>query len=864
MGLALTLVANALPVKRYIAQLGFNISSASDLGSFGWRLLEAPGKWYNASDADVPSLRLDIKFKHFSKLQQRARQIREFGLNTQVGRSQWVRAKLNADGKQLRVKVRLQGIFSDHFATDKWSFAVKVRNGKSLYGMRRFGLKSPITRKLPNPLLWQEVYQLLDVPVLTRRFRPVNVTLNGKHLGLMVIEERWAKELVESQERPEGVFFKLLTMRFPEAKLADLQISPYALGKLVESATQSATLALAQRTWEGVRHGQVSPRQAFDPETTGAYLALVDFWGLYHPITGHNVRLYFDPLAARFEFVPYDYAEGKLGSLPTRRIVLTSWLLADPVIFGHYTSNFRKLVRLDQRGTITARLRTVERTQLAYLHRQLPLLGTADLANNASLLKLALTPPKLTDTRVASAAPKPPAKTITTRFKSWLGVRSVSPTDFRNLWLIRNPILVEVNAAGTQLNFFSSSETDVQILSAKWHPNGRPPMPLLHRPLLLPGRHSYQLDAGFNYPIPGTDGTVSGVGEIRGTVLVDGSTRAFAVRPIRKSPAPTAVDPAHTLQRNPFISPSATGRLLTIPKGSWAVDGDILVPQGTELVIEAGATLRFEPGAVLISRGQLTIQGTADERVLLAARESPGTWGGVAVVRVPTRSVWSHATIEDTTGVKHQGWNLRGGTTFYRSDVRLRSCRFRKNLAEDALNIVHSDFEIYDLSIADAASDGFDADFSSGFIHGGEFVRIGATGGGDAIDVSGTVMTARDLRIHQINDKALSAGERSRLEASRLSISHVGTGAVSKDGSKLWLQDSTIHAVSMVALMAYVKKDTYGPAQLTATNVRVKGATRAALTQTGSTLAYNGRQIPPQELDIDQLYKTYMKSSRLN
>ena len=252
--LALALVVNALPIKRYIAQLGFNISSASDLGRFGQRLLEAPGNWYHASEADVPTLTLDIKFKHFSQLQQRARQIREFGINTQVGRSEWVPGKLKADGKKLRVQIRLQGLFSDHFATDKWSLAVKVRKGKSLYGMRRFGLKSPIARKLPNPVLWQEVYQLLDVPVLTRRFQPVNVALNGKRLGLMVIEERWAKELVESQGRPEGVFFKLLTMRFPEAKLADLQISPYSLSKLVESPTQSAVLALAQRTWESIRH----------------------------------------------------------------------------------------------------------------------------------------------------------------------------------------------------------------------------------------------------------------------------------------------------------------------------------------------------------------------------------------------------------------------------------------------------------------------------------------------------------------------------------------------------------------------------------------------------------------------------------
>ena len=82
-------------------------------------------------------------------------------------------------------------------------------------------------------------------------------------------------------------------------------------------------------------------------------------------------------------------------------------------------------------------------------------------------------------------------------------------------------------------------------------------------------------------------------------------------------------------------------------------------------------------------------------------------------------------------GIHQDGWQLTGGVIFYKSDVKSFNCEFRENKGEDALNIIHSQFELSDVLIFTTASDAFDADFSTGVISGGEYKDIGYLGGGD-------------------------------------------------------------------------------------------------------------------------------------
>jgi hypothetical protein len=277
------------------------------------------------------------------------------------------------------------------------------------------------------------------------------------------------------------------------------------------------------------------------------------------------------------------------------------------------------------------------------------------------------------------------------------------------------------------------------------------------------------------------------------------------------------------------------------------------------LRLPAGTTLRFEAREGLVAAGPLDFEGTEREPVILEgpAGESPSElWSGVAVLGTERSSRWSFVEVRDTGGFERDGWVLDVGVLFHRAPVALVNCRLSGNRAEDALNIVHTRFALENVEIFDAASDAFDADFTEGTVEGGAIARIG----GDGIDVSGSEVRIRGVRLSEIRDKAVSVGEGSRLSASELGIEKAGTAFVSKDHSRGEIRDSVISEIAHVALMAYVKKPQYGPAELEARGNRISGVGRLAIAQTGSRVVLDGKAVPEEDIDVDRLYKEgYMR-----
>jgi hypothetical protein len=264
----------------------------------------------------------------------------------------------------------------------------------------------------------------------------------------------------------------------------------------------------------------------------------------------------------------------------------------------------------------------------------------------------------------------------------------------------------------------------------------------------------------------------------------------------------------------------------------------------------------------MVINDSLSIEGTAEKPVVLegiTVKGSPDTWQGFAVLNAGSDSQISHATIRNTTGIDMPPWQLTGGVTFYQSDVDIEHTAFEGNQGEDALNIVSSRFSLKNIQIIDTASDGLDADFTEGEIEGGVFQNIGKAGGGDAVDISGSIVKITDTRIKGVNDKALSVGEGSDMTASHLSIEDVGTGAASKDGSSLTLSDSTIRNAQIAGLMAYIKKPEYGPGRIEAQDLAFDAVSVQARAQKNSAIIVNGVPVPTEDVDVSALYDTVMK-----
>ena len=180
---------------------------------------------------------------------------------------------------------------------------------------------------------------------------------------------------------------------------------------------------------------------------------------------------------------------------------------------------------------------------------------------------------------------------------------------------------------------------------------------------------------------------------------------------------------------------------------------------------------------------------------------------------------------------------------------------FSGTQAEDALNIVLSNFNLKNIHIKDTRSDAFDADFSKGQITGGSFENIG----GDGIDFSGSEIEVSGTKFDRVRDKAVSVGEKSQLSAKHITVRNSGVAVASKDGSLTTVSHSTFSQIKNAALMSYVKKPEYGPAKIKVEKVEIKETPKRWVAQVENHITVDGKVVETESLDTKKAYRTYMK-----
>jgi hypothetical protein len=821
-------------------------------------LLAAPGNYVRArlSQEPVDELTIDIKFKHLHKLEEkRAEALRTGFLMTT--NDDFVPAEIRHEGRTVPVRVRLKGDYTDHLQGDKWSLRVHVKKGDQLFGMRRFSLQAPMTRAFQSePII---LAHMRREGVLAPRYFFVNVVVNGKDIGRMAVEESFSKELLESQRRREGVIVRFEEEPFWTAELETGQhgpfdnfrlaaIRPFGSSAVEKSEKLKGELAIATGLLQAFVDGQLPARDVFDVELMGRFMAVAELWQSLHAVRWHNMRFYFNPITARLEPIGFDvnlqnhYAGPGLGTLTGP---FGTYLLDDPDLRASCTRNLARMSGEMADGTLVRWARELEAPLLRVLHAEFPArapLQLEALAERAGRLRqitvenFAHFEPLMGDPGVAHSNP----------------VLVYQARDAQGPYLeFRNLLPVAATVTELQAATDPAAPAPLQLTPPQRLPLVLPPTPLHGAPKPLRVRLAAE-------PRKGTEPAA-----IEGTLYLDGQQQPQVFRaepyfpPQDHNPIPSATL-EQALAQHRFLRWDAESRMLRAEPGSWNVAGSLVLPEGVGLAAGPGTTLRFGEKQLLVASGPLELAGREDAPVVLEgmpASSGPGTWGGIVVLRSDRPYAWEHVLVRGTTGVDHDGWTLTGGVSLHESQVRIAHSTFQGNRTEDALNIIRSKFELRDVAILDTPSDAFDGDFSDGAVLGGRFVDVG----GDGVDVSGAKVTVDGALFEHVRDKAISVGEGSNVTARNLHIHDVGTALASKDRSDALIEDSEISSIAHTAILAYTKKPEYGPAQVTARNLRMDGVGRKAAAQTGSRVTLDGTEVPTENLDVDDLYRGYMK-----
>jgi len=778
-------------------------------------------------------LTIDVAHKDFQRLAYKREQAIERGILL-TSSDDYVSAKIRHGEDTLPVKLRLKGDWIDHLQGAKWSFRVKVRGADTLFGLKQFSLHHPKTRNFVYEWIYHRALEREGIVSL--RYRFVDVVLNGKSLGIYALEEHFEKRLVENARHREGPILRLdenlhwqdlaahgrkgsespTGLQAQRASFTDTFKTTSVLGDPVQHRHFDTGRSLL----EGLRAGALPPSKVFDVEKLATFFALSDLLGAPHGAVWFNLRFYYNPVTSLLEPVGFDGNAGERlvqllgssrdGELSSPR--LKDLCFADADFFAEYVQALERVSERAYLDDLLADLDEELRANLHILHREFPWLHYSPrvFTRNQETIRSALHPAKGLHAHYGGA------ENGTLRLE--LGNIQSLPVEVLGVELDGDLVYRPV---GRLVVRPSKPSSRVEYTTAELHASAGA-TPASER--LSELRLRYRL---------------LGAREARSDAVFPWSRRlpALETETLRLAPNADSFE---------FLALDESTATFFVRPGHWRLDRDLRIPPGYRVVASSGTHLDLANGAKIVSRSPLELRGSEDDPVVISSED--GTGQGLLVLGAGAGSRLHHVVFRNLAAPATAGWELTGAVTFYESDVEIAHAAFLQGRAEDGLNVIRSEFQIEDTLFDESASDAFDSDFSNGSMVRTTFVSIG----NDAVDVSGSEVRLEDLRISGAGDKAVSAGEASRVEVDGLDVRNVGLALASKDHSEVRGRGLSVDT-SKIGIVAFQKKPEFGPASIELEDTTLRQVATPYLVEEGSSVDVNGRTIPAIESGLKAL-----------
>ena len=289
----------------------------------------------------------------------------------------------------------------------------------------------------------------------------------------------------------------------------------------------------------------------------------------------------------------------------------------------------------------------------------------------------------------------------------------------------------------------------------------------------------------------------------------------------------------------------------TFKVGEHIINKPIIVPAGYNLVINKGTTLKMtEKSFIMVEDGSIKFQGSIEEPIVIEPLKEKSKWKGIYVNSNSNESAISIIDYLNISGVSYFDngiIQLTGGLNFINSNVDISNIKIENSFSEDAINIVNSQFKISFSEFNHSISDGLDIDYGRGEIINTNFYNIK----GDAIDFSGSEVDLKNIIADNVFDKAISAGEKTKLKIDDLRISSSGIGIASKDSSEVYASNIKITNCKISDFAVFQKKEYFSGGFLKADKV---SSCNLSIVQKGSNLSVNGKKVDGKIINIKKLY----------
>lgn len=848
----------------------------------------------------LPIIKIDIKHKDFIEMQN----IRQRILNLQVKSAgegtilkkdkKWFKADIrDQDNTSYRIKIRFKGQNTDHIDHEnKWSFRINLKGDKTIYGMRSFSIQHPSTRNWLDEILLSEI--MLKNDILSPKYLLARVLINGKDIGIMNIEPVANKELLESQKRKNSVILKFRDQNSWKAvEIAQKLMREYKIDinqvykyfrlfyknmpieaknikkrEYINSIEAKSAISLLS----SFLNLEIGWEDTFDRNKLITYFAILQIFedAYYHGVEPTNTHFYYNPIIGKLEpisidnmykfshinnkvFYPtYRYAElfscnpNFLDSLWEKGYEITSSMLN-----SNEYEDIYKLLNDYYYPIMKSEFPYLEPINLNKLKARLEILNKYYLKKSQNSLN--------EDFKIICVDHKGmgPLSADLTAF-------NLNPELSSNIYKNVSRLYDLAHNAKKQnimISSIVSVDSTITDIYAKDLETGK--IESIVRKELLPipiasyVSEYYSNSVKIKYFQPSFKKYQI---YVKSTIVDYDKVFLNRVKndyqDISDKPVIEAQSISNILKFNTFIKKSKN--TLVIGSGTWHINKPIIIPKGYKLIIEPNTKLFFSKDSYIVTYESIIAKSSKDNPIIMKPIDD--YWQGIMVINASDTSYFNNVHIFNVKGLKNERWGLTGSIVFYYSNINISNSIISNVISEDALNIIHSKFILNNIWVNNTDSDAFDSDYSTGKVINSKFNDIGQLGGGDAVDFSGSEVLLEKILFKNINDKAISAGENSIIQAKNIEIDRAAHAIVSKDGSKLTIDKAHLANTVNCELMSYQKKSIYGPAKLFATNISLSGEKKECYkAQLGSKIKLEEKYLAEQRLNVKNLYKTDMK-----
>lgn len=751
-------------------------------------------------DINHTQLHLYLDDKALKKLNNKRNEALSQGLLISA-EDDWVKAKLTEDDKDgIDVKLRLKGDWTDHLTGDYWSYRIKMPSDKAWNRMQTFSLQDPNTRSYLDEWIYHMALEKVDV--ITPRYGFVRLIQNDQKPVLYAYEEHFEKQIAEYRERREGVVLKLsdeylwsqrkLNNREEqpdvfETSVTNSDILPFGEKKTLKNPKLKEQLIHAQDLLNAFKERKATAAEIFDMELLAKYFAITDVFDGGHAFVWHNMRFYYNSITRKLEPIGFDgftesgafrvynhlfFGEFKSGIPDNDWSAFYNYIFKDPEFNKYYVPALNQY----SGDEFINELLQDKKEEIA----DLEVLISDYTATNYSLDK-----PKI-------------------RKRARLIHRNIQPMDEMSIKAYRD------------------SESSATINVSNFHPV----------PIEIIGSSNDKVWTEGDTTIILINSNARNQPAQYSTIVADASNRYIHYRltgsdevfysTIRKWRNPENLLSRYEPNQKPVIplqkqDYSLTDNQLVIKSGKYVINSPLLLPKGYTLVLSEGTEIDLVNKSYILIYGALRSIGHAEAPNMITSSDQSAQ--GVTIIQADKKSILAYTTIDNLNTLEENEWQLTGAITFYESDVDMVNVTIRHNHCEDALNIIRSKFNISKLNINHTFADGFDGDFCKGSLTDSYFHHTG----NDAVDYSGSIVDISNLRLENIGDKGISAGEQATIKASNVYIDGAVIGIASKDLSRVTITDLVMHNCNQ-GFAAYRKKPEFGGGIIdvksyTATNV---------------------------------------------